>query len=929
MALQLGGLVSGFDTESLISTIIAHYSKPLDIMQSKKDRLETAQNAWKDVNTRLSNLRNTVQSLKNSSTFTSRVTSSSEEKVLTASAGSSSATGTYQLMVKQMASYHRYATAAAVAITGNESADANTALSLSGSFTIRASDSTNTASITVESSDTLRNISSKINEANAGVTASIVEGRLVIKSDTMGEKGTILLNGESDFRNLNLTDPDNEILDKLILGQKTAAQDAEIEYDGIDFTRGSNSISDIINGVTLNITGTSDSYVYLTVSADTGKAAEAITAFVDQYNSLMSFIEETTYVAALSTLTTRRKNDEIDYSPYDSSRTRGTLQGDTTIIRLEAQLRQMVSRSVKGFSPLLNSLSALGVTTSYYGDGKKQSGYLTINESKLSAALADPISSAAVTGRNNLSAQYSSYNSLSAAVITGNKDATASKALGLAGWFAINNTGGDTPVKLTEIKIEATDSLTTIKNKINNEGAGVTASISSDNQLVITSNTMGLPGQLELVKIKDDNSVSNYATAIQGLTSSVTAVVNMKGTESVTVTEGTTAEQLTATTGRIIGSLNGTSLSYTVKDSNGISKTTEKLVNGDVLVVTDGTDTIEYTVIVGKDAFDSLAFSQRSTVSETNYALQAGQSGTIVLEIDGNNYTVQLKGAEKNGTSSPMTTQEVLNQINRVIGTVGTASLDSTNKLVITSRSSGVDSTVKIKEIREEHTGDLAQLGLVQGAGSRGKDLDAFFTGETAPTQGTITSLKPLENENTRPGTLVLLIDSKEVTINFNTVYNNREDLVKYLNNALEDVGQAYLDENNYLVIRSLSTGESSSVRVMRVDGGLAALNLKVGQYGVGEDEINGLAILLDNFYESWVKSGGILSQKSSYLTSQMNDIQKQMDALTARIDMRVEYLWKQFSNMESKLSQLSTQSQWLELQLANLTSSNSSSSKS
>lgn len=925
MALQLGGLVSGFDTESLISSIISHYSKPLDIMQSKKDRLETAQNAWKDVNTRLSNLRNTVQSLKNSATFTSRVTASSDEKVLTASAGTSSTTGTYQLMIKQMASYHRYATASAATITGNESADANTALSLSGSFTIRASDSTNTASITVASSDTLRNISSKINEANAGLTASIVEGRLVIKSDTMGDKGKILIDGQSEFDSSNTN---NEVLEKLALGQTTAAQDAEIEYDGITFTRGSNSISDIITNVTLNITGTSDSYVYLTVSADTSKAAEAITAFVDQYNSLMSFIEETTYVAALSTLTTRSKNDDLDYSPYDSSRNRGTLQGDTTIMRLESQLRQMVSRSVSGFSPLLNSLSALGVTTSYYSDGEKQSGYLTINESKLYAALADPVSSAAVTGRNSLPVQYSSYNSLSAATITGKETDTAGTALGLSGWFAVRNTGGDTPVKLAEIKIEATDSLTTIKNKINNEGAGVTASINSDNQLVITSNTMGIPGQLQLVKIVDDGSIGNNATAIQTNDANiVTAVGNMGGIESVTVAVGTTVNDLTNAIGPHPSS-GSSSQNYEVQGSDGTIKTSGGLTNGDVLVVTSGGVTTKYTIrtTAEKDAFDSLAFSQRSTVSKENYALQAGQSGTIVLEINGSNYTVQLKGElDADGKSGPMTTQEVLNQINRVIGTVATASLDSTNKLVITSRSSGVNSTVKIKEIREEHSGDLAQLGLVQGTSSRGKDLDAFFTGETAPTQGTITSLQPLEIMNTQPGTLVLLIDNKEVTINFNTVYNHRDDLVKYLNDSLEGVGQAYLDANNYLVIRSLNTGESSSVRVMRVDKGLAALNLEVGQYGVGEDEINGLAILLDNFYESWVKSGGILSQKSSYLTSQMNDIQKQMDALTARIDMRVEYLWKQFSNMESKLSELSTQSQWLDLQLANLTSSSSS----
>lgn len=815
--IQLSGLISGFDTQSLISLLMEKEIKPLELMEEKRDRLVSVQDAWNDVNTRLNNLRNSLTQLKLSTTFNNKVVASSDDNVLTATADTSATASRHQVKVNQLADYKRYASLSASALTDDTNATSSTALGLAGSFQITAAGGTAEESlIVITTADTLKSISDKINQADAGVEATIVDGRLLIKSNTMGTAG--------DFAITTGDQPDanNEtILNKLgLTAPITEAQDAEIVYQGLTITRSSNSVDNLISGVTLNLVSESATSITLTINNDTSKAVDAISSFVDQYNYLMMFINEYTAVDPYDSSSVRLSSDS---SPYDANRQRGPLQGDATIINLEAQIRTITNQTVAGLNPLLNSLSDLGITTERFtgaGSGKLV-GYLEINEAKLQSALATPPASATITGRESLPVQYHSFVSKSAADISGDNTATAATALGLDGIFTVQAANSTLDPATINITAAPSDSLTDIMNKINLTRAGVTASI-EDNKLVLSSNSMGLPGEIIL-------------------------------TDSVT-----------------------------------------------------------------NPALDSLGFSLRSQVSESNYVLQAGQSGRLTIAIDGSDYQVSLSG--------PQTTQQALEEINSVIGSVATASLDSRNNIVITGRSSGVSSFIQIKQIMEDHPGDLARLGLTEGLNGRGQEVGAIFSAQVSATQGAITSLTPLGNNPvTGRGILGLEIDGASYTVEF-TGATNRDDLVNHINKAIGEVAQAYLDSNNHLIIRSLKTGSESTIRISRIDPALSGLNLAVGQTGSGVNEINGLAVVLDNFYYSWIKSGGILSQKTSLLQGQVDDINRQMLALVERVEKREEQLWKQYSNMELKLSQLQYQSTYLESQLSLLNSYTSNS---
>ncbi|MEK9875959.1 MAG: flagellar filament capping protein FliD, partial [Betaproteobacteria bacterium] len=122
---------------------------------------------------------------------------------------------------------------------------------------------------------TLSSISEAINEANLGVRAEIVntgEASGNFKLQLIGETGANnSFSVSSDFGSLTFA-------------TNQTATNASLTVNGISFTRESNQISDVIQGVNLNLTSTTDSNFTLTVDRDTSEAKGNIIAFVSMFN---------------------------------------------------------------------------------------------------------------------------------------------------------------------------------------------------------------------------------------------------------------------------------------------------------------------------------------------------------------------------------------------------------------------------------------------------------------------------------------------------------------------------------------------------------------------------------------------------------------------------------------------------------------------
>jgi flagellar hook-associated protein 2 len=176
------------------------------------------------------------------------------------------------------------------------------------------------------------------------------------------------------------------------------ASDAKLELDGIEVKRGSNSIDDLIPGVTLNLQDVHAKEVTLSIQPDTEAVKDSIIALIGNYNRIITNLN--ILIRTDSTLI-----DEIDYFT-DEEREKaeeqlGLFQGDITLNQLRSSLQNIMMNAYtteegRNFS----LLSHMGISTNAGGteraggvDVTRLRGYLEINEEVLDQALDEHFSS--------------------------------------------------------------------------------------------------------------------------------------------------------------------------------------------------------------------------------------------------------------------------------------------------------------------------------------------------------------------------------------------------------------------------------------------------------------------------------------------------------------------------------------------------------
>lgn len=354
--LGIDGLVSGIDTTALIEKLMALERKPLEQAQAKKSDLQARSNAWRDVNTRLYSLQTKVSALRSASTFQSRKVTLGQEDYFTATAKTGAAVSDYQVEVVRLAKAHTVASA--------NIASSTTSLGYAGTIQINGKE------VTIKSTDTLSSIADKINSTpGIGVYASVVkmgedQFKMTLTSAQTGAANAIQVTDGGDvLNNLGLLDDEGGFAEVIQNGQ-----DAQIKVNGLTVNRSSNTIDDVITGVTLNLKKEGASN--LSVGVDKDAIVKAVKDFVDQYNSTMSFIQDAT--------------------KYDKeTKTKGALYGETTLVYLQSEIRGYLSKTNSSVDKSVNQLALIGVSTGAYNSGVEnaKSGTLVLDEAKLRKAL--------------------------------------------------------------------------------------------------------------------------------------------------------------------------------------------------------------------------------------------------------------------------------------------------------------------------------------------------------------------------------------------------------------------------------------------------------------------------------------------------------------------------------------------------------------
>lgn len=472
----IDGLISGLDTTSIIEQIASIQRRPITRLTVQKSELASKLTLYRSIGASLTALGVAAADLSDPSDFIPHTLSVSDDTRLAASASSSAQQGSYEIVIQNLAEAHKVSSAAQTA--------SDEALGYAGDIIV------NGTAVAIEADDTLAHIRDAINNAGAGVTATILQvedndyrlmlsangtgadnaidlvdanassilndlgvldGTTTIKhavtngarsdgahnsaldvaeafglvippagtvrisgqdvtidlsvdsldtirdrinSDVTGVTASVVseeVDGETVFRLQIVGDSgtptfedDNNVLQTLgILREgfadvKQQALDATVTVDGVTITRSTNSLDDVIAGVSMELLEADlDETITLTIERDYDAVVTQVRNFIGSYNRVASMINEA--------------------QSYDTeTNTGGLLFGDAAILNLEDGLHRVMANliTVPGGDPVL--LSSVGITTD--SDGK-----LVVDSSDLLEALEnDPNAVARMFGMNTV-----------------------------------------------------------------------------------------------------------------------------------------------------------------------------------------------------------------------------------------------------------------------------------------------------------------------------------------------------------------------------------------------------------------------------------------------------------------------------------------------------------------------------------------------
>lgn len=356
---QFGGLITGLDTNALISGLVKAEHRSIDVLQGQKVRFQAQDAVIASVIGGLAKVRNAAQSLSLSTDFQKKTASSSDDSVLTVSAGAAAEPGNIDIVVDSLASAQT---------VQSTSFTASTAAIGTGTLTISAGGKSR-AIVVDGSNNTLSELRDTINDADGDVTANIVnvgagtdDYRLILRSKNTGTANAVTVSG-------TLTGGANPFAGG---GQvvQTAA-DAVFSVNGLTVRRSSNKISDVVAGLTLTLVGegdrdgaveTTDRAAQVAVAADASNVSASVKNLVESFNAVNEIV-----------------NDQFTLDP--NTNRQGSTAGDASLRGVMARLRAELSRP-----------GGLGVGYQYLSDVGvrfQKDGSLTLDEGKLSAALAD------------------------------------------------------------------------------------------------------------------------------------------------------------------------------------------------------------------------------------------------------------------------------------------------------------------------------------------------------------------------------------------------------------------------------------------------------------------------------------------------------------------------------------------------------------
>lgn len=386
---------SGFDTDQIVSELMRAERVPLDRLYQKRQLAEWRRDAYRDVTNLLRGFKdqffNTLKPASNmmSASLYRKFSAQSSNAAVSATANADAFTGTYNIVVTQIATASEIRSSAAVSKAGDkikvsdalETLGSKLETELNFDADGKVSFKINNIDFTFAKTDTLSTVLQRISASNAGVTARYDELTDTVRIISKKTGADVDINVEDVTGNFasafKLSD----------LSSKIQGKNAIFSIDGSPAQeRSTNTFT--INGITYNLRSATDlAGATVTVSQDIDGVFESIKTFVDKYNEIIKTLNDKLsekYDRNYPPLTDEQKSHmkEEDIKKWEERARTGLLRNDSMLQNIVLRMRTAMYENIKDVSA---SLSSIGIKTGNY----LEKGKLVIDEAKLKEAIAN------------------------------------------------------------------------------------------------------------------------------------------------------------------------------------------------------------------------------------------------------------------------------------------------------------------------------------------------------------------------------------------------------------------------------------------------------------------------------------------------------------------------------------------------------------
>jgi len=351
------GINSNLDTQDIINKMVSLEARSMDLVEAKKQIEQQKLASFKELKNRLQTFKSVVTTLNTESRFIvnksvfSNNSSSDNNKVVDITTTSSATSGTYSLVVDNLATETK--------IISNGFANTTSELE---NGRVKVTSGSASATVTINSTNnSLDGLRLAINNLGLDVKASFLNDgddtvpvRLLISGNLTGATGAVTMSYSKDSI---------YPVDEISFTTTQEAKNASFSIDGVSISKSSNTVSDVITGAALKLQSAGSGTISL--STDTDAITTKVSDFVDEYNEVSLFL-----------------NEQLSLDT-DTEET-GVLFGNFAVQNLQQIFRSSISSKVTGITGDYTYLSQIGIST-------KSDGTLILDTDVLSEALIDDI----------------------------------------------------------------------------------------------------------------------------------------------------------------------------------------------------------------------------------------------------------------------------------------------------------------------------------------------------------------------------------------------------------------------------------------------------------------------------------------------------------------------------------------------------------